>query len=67
MSSHYYAARETMRKRSSSSHSPFSNMMRKASSLRAPTSDQRITLVTCYPFDGWTRSPWRYIATFKSR
>jgi sortase A len=32
-----------------------------------PTSDQRVTLVTCYPFDGWTRSPWRYIATFQSR
>ena len=32
-----------------------------------PTTDQRITLVTCYPFDGWTRSPWRYIATFQSR
>ncbi len=30
-----------------------------------PTSDQRITLVTCYPFDGWARSPWRYIATFE--
>jgi sortase A len=31
-----------------------------------PTTDQRITLVTCYPFDGLTRSPWRYIATFKA-
>lgn len=30
-----------------------------------PTADQRITLVTCYPFDGWTRSPWRFTATFE--
>jgi sortase A len=29
-----------------------------------PSSDHRLTLVTCYPFDGWTRSPWRYVATF---
>lgn len=23
--------------------------------------DDRLTLVTCWPFGGWTRSPWRYV------
>jgi sortase A len=33
-------------------------------SVLEPSSHRRLTLVTCYPFDGMTRSPWRYIATF---
>lgn len=27
------------------------------------TGDDRLTLVTCYPFDGLLRSPWRYVVT----
>jgi sortase A len=23
--------------------------------------DERLTLVTCWPFKGWVRSPWRYV------
>jgi sortase A len=30
-----------------------------------PTPDDRLTLVTCYPFNGLVRSPWRYVATFR--
>ena len=26
-----------------------------------PTEDERLTLVTCWPFRGWLRSPWRYV------
>ena len=28
-----------------------------------PASDRRLTLVTCYPFNGLLRSPWRYVVT----
>lgn len=28
-----------------------------------PTPDTRLTLVTCYPFDGLLRSPWRYVVS----
>ena len=28
-----------------------------------PTGDDRLTLVTCYPFGGLLRSPWRYVVT----
>jgi len=27
-----------------------------------PVADDRLTLVTCWPFDGLLRSPWRYVA-----
>ena len=30
-------------------------------SILAQTLDDRLTLVTCYPFDGLLRSPWRYV------
>jgi sortase (surface protein transpeptidase) len=29
----------------------------------APSGEARLTLVTCYPFNGLLRSPWRYIVT----
>ena len=28
-----------------------------------PAGDRRLTLVTCYPFNGLLRSPWRYVVT----
>ena len=28
-----------------------------------PTIDRRLTLVTCYPFAGLLKSPWRYVVT----
>jgi len=28
-----------------------------------PTTEDRLTLVTCYPFGGLFRSPWRYVVT----
>ncbi len=28
-----------------------------------PTARPRLTLVTCYPFDGLVRSPWRYVVS----
>ncbi|MDX1388265.1 MAG: class GN sortase [Acidobacteriota bacterium] len=28
-----------------------------------PTPHPRLTLVTCYPFDGLVRSPWRYVVS----
>jgi sortase A len=28
--------------------------------------ERRLTLVTCYPFDGWVRSPRRFLATFRA-
>ena len=34
-----------------------------AISVADPTPDDRLTLVTCYPFDGLLRSPWRYVVT----
>jgi len=30
--------------------------------LRAAT-DDRLTLITCWPFSGWLHSPWRYVVT----
>jgi len=32
-------------------------------SVLDPTPDDRLTLVTCYPFNGMLRSPWRYVVT----
>jgi sortase A len=32
-----------------------------AGRVLAPTSDDRLTLVTCWPFRGWLHSPWRYV------
>jgi len=31
--------------------------------LLDPTPEDRLTLVTCYPFGGLLRSPWRYVVT----
>jgi len=28
-----------------------------------PAGDRRLTLLTCYPFNGLLRSPWRYVVT----
>ena len=28
-----------------------------------PTPDRRLTLITCYPFGGLRRTPWRYVVT----
>jgi sortase A len=28
-----------------------------------PSAGRRLTLITCYPFDGPPRSPWRYVVT----
>jgi sortase A len=28
-----------------------------------PSADRRLTLITCYPFEGPPRSPWRYVVT----
>lgn len=32
-----------------------------AGRVLAPTPDDRLTLVTCWPFRGWLHSPWRYV------
>jgi sortase A len=29
--------------------------------VAAGTGDERLTLVTCWPFSGWLHSPWRYV------
>jgi sortase A len=34
-----------------------------ALSVLDPTPDDRLTLVTCYPFDGLLRTAWRYVVT----
>ena len=31
-----------------------------------PTADTRITLITCYPFEGLLRSPWRFVVVGQS-
>jgi len=36
---------------------------RTATGILDPTPEDRLTLVTCYPFGGLLRSPWRYIVT----
>lgn len=35
-------------------------------SVLLPTGDDRLTLMTCYPFGGLLRSPWRYVVTARA-